>query len=69
MDEQQKEIVKKLSEVLLVGVDSNDEDRFTLVVGRKNVEKKETEILNIIHGSRARDIYTQLLHAISTPEV
>lgn len=60
---------KKLSEVLLVGVDSNDEDKFTLVVGRKDVEKKETEILNIIQGSRARQLYKELLHAISIPEV
>ena len=67
--EQNGEAPKKLSEVLLVGVDSNDEDKFTLVVGRKDTEKKETEILNIIHGSRARDLYTQLLHAISSPEV
>ena len=60
---------KKLSDVLLVGVDSNDKDKFTLVVGRKDTEEKTMEILNIIQGDRARDIYTQLLHAISTPEV
>ena len=60
---------KKLNEVLLVGVDDNGEDKFTLVVGKKDVEKKETEILNIIQGSRARQIYNELLHAISIPEV
>ena len=60
---------KHFTDVLLVGVDSNSEDKFTLVVGRKDPVKKETEILNIILGSRARDLYTQLLHAISTPEV
>lgn len=60
---------KKLSEVLLVGIDDNGEDKFTLVVGKKDVEKKETEILNIIQGSRARQLYSDLLHAISIPEV
>ena len=60
---------KKLSEVLLVGVDDNGEDKFTLVVGRKDPVKKETEILNIIQGSRARQLYSELLHAISIPEV
>ena len=60
---------KKLSEVLLVGVDSDGEDKFTLVVGKKLIETKEIEILNVIHGSRARDIYSQLLHAISPPDV
>lgn len=59
---------KKLSEVLLVGVDSNGEDTFTLVVGRKDTEKKETEILNIIRGDRAKQIYKELLHAISIPK-
>ena len=60
---------KKLSEVLLVGVDDNGEDKFTLVVGKKDPVKKETEILNIIQGSRARQLYSELLHAISIPEV
>ena len=60
---------KKLAEVLLVGVDDNGEDKFTLVVGKKDPIKKETEILNIIQGSRARQIYRELKHAISIPEV
>lgn len=59
---------KRLSEVLLVGVDANGEDKFTLVVGKKDTEKKETEILNIIHGSRARQLYSELLHALSIPD-
>lgn len=60
---------KKLSEVLLVGVDDNGEDKFTLVVGKKDPVKKETEILNIIQGSRARELYKELIHAITIPEV
>ena len=63
------EAPKALSEVLLVGIDDNGEDKFTMVVGKKDTVKKETEILNIITGSRARQIYTELLHAISIPEV
>ena len=60
---------KKLSEVLLVGVDDNGEDKFTLVVGKKDPKAKTIEILNIIHGSRARQLYEELLHTISIPEV
>ena len=60
---------KKLSEVLLVGIDDNGEDKFAMVVGKKDTVKKETEILNIIQGSRARQLYRELLHAITIPEV
>lgn len=55
--EQNGEAPKKLAEVLLVGIDDNGEDKFTLVVGKKDVEKKETDILNIIQGHKARAIY------------
>ena len=58
---------KRLAEVLLVGVDSSNEDKFTLVVGKKDVEAKTTEILNIIQGDRAKQLYRELLHAISIP--
>lgn len=60
---------KKLSEILLVGIDDSEGDEFVMVVGRKDHEKKETEILNLIRGSRARQLYKELLHAISIPEV
>ena len=52
-----EEAPKKLAEVLLVGVDNNGEDEFTLVVGKKDVTEKTTEILNIIKGHKARAIY------------
>ena len=68
-NEKNNESPKKLSEVLLVGIDDNGEDKFTMVVGKKDTEKKETEILNIIQGDRARQLYKELLHAISIPEV
>ena len=56
---------KKLSDVLLVGVDDNGEDKFTLVVGKKDTEDKTVEILNIIQGDRAKELYKTL----TTPEV
>ena len=60
-----EEAPKKLAEVLLVGVDDNGEDKFTLVVGKKDPVKKETEVLNIIQGSRAKELYKIL----TNPEV
>lgn len=67
--EKMGEAPKKLAEVLLVGIDDNGEDKFTLVVGKKDPVKKETAILNIIQGDRARQLYRELLYAISIPEV
>ena len=46
---------KHFTDVLLVGVDSNSEDKFTLVVGRKDPVKKETEILNLDFVIRIRE--------------
>lgn len=64
-NEKNNESPKKLAEVLLVGIDDNGEDKFTMVVGKKDTEKKETEILNIIQGDRAKELYKIL----TTPEV
>lgn len=60
---------KRLTEVLLVGVDYGEDGQITLVVGKKDTEEKTTEVLNIIKGSRAKQLYSELLHAISIPEV
>ena len=67
--EKNGEAPKKLSEVLLVGVDCNGEDKFTLVVGKKDVEEKTTEIFNVITGDKAREMYIQLKYGSNIPEV
>ena len=54
-------------DVLLVGYDNNSGDIPVLTVGRK--KGNEIDIINVLQGPTATEVYKQLLHRISVPVV
>ena len=54
-------------DVLLVGYDNSSGDIPVLTVGRK--KGNEIDILNVMQGPTATEVYKQLLHRISVPVV
>ena len=54
-------------DVLLVGYDDTSGDIPVLTVGRKN--DNQVDILNVLQGPTATEVYKQLLHRISVPVV
>ena len=52
-------------DVLLVGYDDASGDIPVLTVGRKN--GNEIDILNVLQGPTAKEVYNELLHRISVP--
>lgn len=58
---------KRTCDVLLVGYDDDSGDIPVLTVGRK--KGNEVEIVNLLQGPTATDVYKQLLHRLSVPVV
>ena len=55
------EIVMKVNESLLVGVDfTNSEDTGVLIVGRKR-HNESVEIINSFQGEEAKELYKKLI--------
>lgn len=54
-------------DVLLVGYDDASGDIPVLTVGRKN--GNQVDILNVLQGPTATEVYKQLLYRISVPVV
>jgi hypothetical protein len=54
-------------DVLLVGYDTSSGDIPVLSVGRK--KGNEIDILNVLKGPTATEVYNELLHRISVPVI
>ena len=56
---------KRTCDVLLVGYDNGSGDIPVLTVGRK--KGNEIDIINVLQGPTATEVYNELLHRISVP--